>query len=158
MKTKTIMKTKMKIKMNFPLSFSFSSLILLAQTCHRRSTVSYLAQKCHGIFAGKFCMWLSSTTDGQLSLDWAGSATEPGNKAPSLIRICRIQSCSSLSLLLTRNTLFGQNWSENQNCQFKVKPRLIQICRIQWCLFFLFRPEILFLGKFGPILILEECL
>ena len=56
----------------------------------RRSTISYLAQKCHSIFVCKFSTWPRSGIDGQLSLDWPRSDIAPKILAPSLIRICRI--------------------------------------------------------------------
>ena len=62
-------------------------------TCHRRSALSYLAQKCHSIFFCEFSTWPSSAIDGQLSLDWPRSAITPRNMALSLIRIFRIQRC-----------------------------------------------------------------
>ena len=65
--------------------------IHVAQRCHRRSTLSYLAYKCHSIFICKFSTWPSGATDGQLSLDWPRNARAPRNMAPSLIRLCRIQ-------------------------------------------------------------------
>ena len=48
-----------------------------------------------------------------VSLSW--------NLVPRLIRIFIIQWRYSLFLFYTRNTLFGQFWSKNQNCQFKLK-------------------------------------
>ena len=43
------------------------------------------------------------------------------NLIPRLIRICRVQWCSSLFSFLTGNTLFGQIWSKNQTYYFKLK-------------------------------------
>ena len=43
------------------------------------------------------------------------------NLVARLIWICRIQWCCSLFLFLSGNTLFGQIWSKNQNCHFKLK-------------------------------------
>ena len=65
----------------------------VAQSCHRRSTVSYLAQKYHSIFFFfcKFCTWPSGAINVQLPLNWPRSAIAPRNMAPSLIRICRTQ-------------------------------------------------------------------
>ena len=40
------------------------------------------------------------------------------NLIPSLIRICWTRGCCSLFLFWTRDTLFGQIWSKNQNCLF----------------------------------------
>ena len=40
----------------------------VAQRCHRRSTLSYLAQICHSILFCEFSTWPSGAIDGQLSL------------------------------------------------------------------------------------------
>ena len=40
----------------------------VTQRCHRRSTLSYFAQKCHSIFVCKFPTWPSGAIDRQLSL------------------------------------------------------------------------------------------
>ena len=76
------------------------------------NSLSCLAQKCHSIFGCEFSTWPSGAIDGQLSLDWPRSAIEPRNMAPSLIRICRIQSGCSLFSFLAGNTFFRQIWSK----------------------------------------------
>ena len=64
------------------------------------------------------------------------------NLAPTLTRICRIQWWSSLFLLSTANTHFGQTWSKKikiVSLSWNLVLRVIRICRIQWwCLLFLF--------------------
>ena len=62
-----------------------------AQSCHRRSALSCLAQECHSILTSEFSTWPTSAIDGQLSLDWPSSAKAPRNMVPSLIRMRRIQ-------------------------------------------------------------------
>ena len=119
------MKNKMKMKMNFHFFFHFIFrfrfvfcfcflkvfAFLLTPRGHRRSTVSWLAYKCHSVFV-KFT-WPRSAIDGELSLDWPRSAiVAPRNMAPSLTRICRIQWCCSVFLFSNGNTLFGQIWSK----------------------------------------------
>ena len=96
-------KNKFLVLLSFCFSFSFCILFLLFKSfcifvnstwhlqCHRRSTLFYLAQKCHSIFICKFSTWPSGAIDGQLSLDWPRRAIAPRNMAPSLTRICRIQ-------------------------------------------------------------------
>ena len=48
-----------------------------------------------------------------VSLSW--------NLVPRLIRICKIQWWCSLCPFFIGSTLFGQTWSRNQNCLFKLK-------------------------------------
>ena len=54
----------------------------------------------------------------------------------------------------TRNSFFGQIWSKKikiVSLGWNLVPRLTRVCRIQWrCSLFCFKPETLFLGKFGP--------
>ena len=78
------------------------------------------------------------------------------NLIPRLIQICRIQWWCSLSLLLTRNTLFGQIWSgeKKQNCQFKLYFDIqinldIQISVLMFT-FSVFFFQKYYMSKFGP--------
>ena len=125
----------------------------MAQRCHRRSTLSYLAYKCHSIFICEFSTWPSDAIDGQLSLDWRRSAIAPRNIAPSLTRICRIQWCCSLFLVFEWKYPFWPNLGQKIktiSLSWNLVPTLIRISRIRrWCLLFLFFIWNTLFGKFG---------
>ena len=71
-----------------------------------------------------------------------------------LIWICRIESQCSIFGFLTGNTLFGQIWSQNSKSFVYSEIWYPDQCEYAGfnsdVLLFCFRPEIPFLGKFGP--------
>ena len=117
------------------------------------------------VFDRKLLFWANLVKKIKIvSLTW--------NLVPRLIRTWRIYRRCWFIRFLTGIAGFGQTWSKNQNCQFKVKfitktnsnmqnsivclswnlaPRLIQVYRISWCVhIFFFIWETPFSGKFGP--------
>ena len=99
------------------------------------------------VLGRKYHFWTNLLLkDKTVSLSW--------NLMTSLIRICRIYWYCSLFPFSTGNTLFWANLVQKTkiaSLRWNFTHRLIRTCRIQrWRSLFIFRPEILFLGKFGP--------